>query len=444
MARSFGEAASFRDNPESGPDGHASKSSTTHLEDGYTVRRGQKRESFWRRFLMTIRLRRRPSHNTSEDDDLSFITSTEKLHRTRCTGGASRRICVSVPIVILAIFGLIQAIKFLLVLGPLVWDNQDDNFLPNWGQPGQLGEGLSHYATDFTRDVVPIPCHSHNDYWRRVPLFEAIHYGCTGVEADVWLFDDELFVGHNLGSLTKNRTLRRMYINPLLDILDHQNPSTPFNNSSRQGVFDEDPNQTLTLLIDFKTLGEALWPYVEAQLEPLRAKNYLTYYNGSAVTSGPITVVATGNAPFNLLTANSTYRNIFFDAPLASMAGKHSNDEASEATQNSGQGSTGTNGLTADAFTSANSYYASVSFSQTIGFPWRGRLSEKQLRKVRAQIQGAKQRGLKPRYWSTPSWPIGLRNHIWDVLVKEGVDYLNVDDLKAAARNDWRKSRFFL
>lgn len=122
----------------------------------------------------------------------------------------------------------------------MVWDNQDDNFLPNWGQPGQLGEGLSHYPTDFTRDVVPIPCHSHNDYWRRVPLFEAIHYGCTGVEADVWLFDDELFVGHNLGSLTKNRTLRKMYIDPLLDILDHQNPSTPFNNSSRQGVFDED------------------------------------------------------------------------------------------------------------------------------------------------------------------------------------------------------------
>lgn len=155
--------------------------------------------------------------------------------------------------------------------------------------------------------------------------------------------------------------------------------------------------------------------------------------------------MATGNAPFKLLTANTTYRDVFFDAPLASMADTKTDTdiEVDESVQNSGQGSTGTAGLTADAFTSTNSYYASVSFSQTIGFPWRGRLSDKQLRKVRAQIKGAKQRGLKPRYWSTPSWPIGLRNHIWDVLVKEGVDYLNVDDLKAAARNDWRKSRFF-
>jgi hypothetical protein len=75
-------------------------------------------------------------------------------------------------------------------------DDYDDKFLPNWGAAGHFGEGLKEYPTDATRDVIPIPCHSHNDYWRRVPLFDAIHWGCTGVEADVWLFDDELFVGY--------------------------------------------------------------------------------------------------------------------------------------------------------------------------------------------------------------------------------------------------------
>jgi hypothetical protein len=35
---------------------------------------------------------------------------------------------------------------------------------------------------------VPVGCHSHNDYWRRVPLYSALQAGCIGVEADVWLF----------------------------------------------------------------------------------------------------------------------------------------------------------------------------------------------------------------------------------------------------------------
>jgi hypothetical protein len=84
------------------------------------------------------------------------------------------------------------------------------------------GKGLVDYPTDATRDVLPIPCHSHNDYWRRVPLFDAIHWGCTGVEADVWLFNDqdELLVGHSSSSLSPTRTLRSLYVDPLVDLLD--------------------------------------------------------------------------------------------------------------------------------------------------------------------------------------------------------------------------------
>ncbi len=41
------------------------------------------------------------------------------------------------------------------------------------------------------------------------------------------------------------------------------------------------------------------------------------------------------------------------------------------------------------------------------------------------------------RYWELPFWPIGLRNRLWEVLVEEGVDVLNVDDLKGASARDW-------
>ena len=35
-----------------------------------------------------------------------------------------------------------------------------------------------------------------------------------------------------------------------------------------------------------------------------------------------------------------------------------------------------------------------------------------------------------------PAWPLGLRDYVWEVLVKEGVDILNVDDLRGA--RGWR------
>lgn len=76
------------------------------------------------------------------------------------------------------------------------------------------------------------------------------------MEADVWLFDEELYVGHSLSSLTPNRTLNSLYINPLLDILEKQNSISQFHPTSDtrpNGVFDTAPSQTLILLIDVST-----------------------------------------------------------------------------------------------------------------------------------------------------------------------------------------------
>ena len=297
---------------------------------------------------------------------------------------------------------------------------------------------------------MPIPCHSHNDYWRRIPLYEAIHYGCTGVEADVWLFDHdpELYVGHDTASLTRNRTFRNMYVNPLVDLLDKQNPSTDFAHSNgSRGVFDENANQTLVLLVDFKTAGPALLPVVQDQIGALRDRGYLTYYNGSTVIQRPITVVATGNAPFDLLVQNTTYRDVFFDAPLASMAGNTATmavlmEDPAHQPQYVDKGQ-GTSGVPSQAsFDASNSYYASVSFTRSIGHLWRFRLTSTQIGLIRAQIAGAHARGLKARYWDPPAWPVGLRNHVWEVLTREGADMLNVDDLRDAARADWRKGKF--
>lgn len=314
-----------------------------------------------------------------------------------------------------------MALDILLRVSKLAWRDGDDDgdaVLSGWGQQGTGTEQLSWYPTNFLQDVMPKPIHSHNDYWRKVPLFTAIRQGATGVEADVWLFNetakrDTLYVGHVEAALQPARTFQSLYIQPIVEILERQNPETEFYNGTWRGVFDTNPNQTLTLLVDVKTAGPSTWAEVVKQLEPLRKRGWLTYYANGTVHERPVTVVGTGNTPFADLIANQTYRDYFYDAPLQKING------------------TG-------MYNNTNSLYASVSFKSTIGTPWMGGLGAEQMERIRSQIRQAHGAGLKARYWDLPSWPVSTRNHIWDILVQEGVDMLNVDDVKAAARRDWR------
>ena len=66
-----------------------------------------------------------------------------------------------------------------------------------------------------------------------------------------------------------------------------------------------------------------------------------------------------------------------------------------------------------------------------------GMLTPQQVLKIRGQIKGAEERSLKARYCSPPAKPVGRRDRVWDVLMREGVGSLNVDDLKAAKVRDW-------
>ncbi|KAL8289979.1 hypothetical protein RQP46_002918 [Phenoliferia psychrophenolica] len=66
--------------------------------------------------------------------------------------------------------------------------------------------------TQFTQDIATKAIHSHNDYWRKVPLLTALAVGATSTEADLWLIDDTLFVGHTRSSLTPARTFESLYL----------------------------------------------------------------------------------------------------------------------------------------------------------------------------------------------------------------------------------------
>ena len=322
-------------------------------------------------------------------------------------------------------------IYYIIHLKSLIPSSDIEKRIASWGLSGYPAQPVITLPADFSRDIVPIPCHSHNDYWRRVPLYDALAAGCISVEADVWLSgnDNDLLVGHSEKSLTKERTLNSLYVDPLVSILTSQNNRTTTagaiaNTTQLNGIFEVSLETRLTLLIDIKTDGASTFLAVLEHLEPLRSRGWLTHFNGAAIVPGLITVVGTGNTPFDLLIANTTHRDIFYDAPLEELWGDNPFQDDKRL-------------LVAQKYSSENSYYASVSFQEEIGGLWHGMLTPQQVLKIRGQVKGAELRGLKARYWDTPAWPVGRRDHVWDVLMREGVGSLNVDDLEAAKDRNW-------
>ena len=121
----------------------------------------------------------------------------------------------------------------------------------------------------------PIAYHSHNDYDRTVPFYEAYSQHCTSIEADVFLQDGEILVAHNRKDVRADRSLRKMYIEPIVKIF-----------RDNGGQMWKGSDDRLQLMVDLKAL-EAL-PGVVALAEEF--PDVFTTDNG-------VRVVITGSYP---------------------------------------------------------------------------------------------------------------------------------------------------
>jgi len=271
---------------------------------------------------------------------------------------------------------------------------------------------ILRYPSQFTQGIIPKQIHSHNDYWREVPLLSAISLGVASVEADVWFINNTLYVGHEAAALTPDRTFDSLYVQPLLHILEAENPKTRFtvNQGSPRGVFDTTSDFPLQLLVEIKTDGRLTLPPVLKALEPLRQKGYLsTFANGSLVQS-TITVIGTGNTPLDDVKALSP-RDFFFDGPLTGLKDPSLNT----------------------TWDPTLTPLASTDFEAAVGWSGTGNISDAQLAKLAKLVADAKSLNIKSRFWNTPSWPISARNAVWRVLIDSGASWLNADDIVAAS-----------
>ncbi|KAI9060181.1 hypothetical protein FKP32DRAFT_1668222 [Trametes sanguinea] len=271
---------------------------------------------------------------------------------------------------------------------------------------------LLQYPTQFTQNIMPKMIHSHNDYWRDVPLLTALSYGVASVEADVSLFNGTLYVGHENAALTPDRTLDSLYIQPLLQILKKMNPQNVFTAGSTtpNGVFDTASGVPLQLLIDIKTDGAEALPFILKAFQPLREAGYLTTFANDTLTTSAITVVGTGNSPLEQVKALNP-RDYFFDAPLMQLTDPSLNT----------------------TWDPTLSPLASTDYAVAVGWNGIGNITDEQKANITRFVGDAHSRGITARFWDTPEWPVFAQQNIWRALLEGGADWLNADDLAAAS-----------
>lgn len=351
---------------------------------------------------------------------------------------------------IMALLFIINII-FAIMLGITIKSKTNPTFLQDY-----LGSFNQYHSSTFmkfrntlltqskvellNKDHQVLPIHSHNDYWRKTPLFDALRLGINSVEADVWylpsskdspLNPPELYVGHHRYKLSSYKTLESLYLSNLEALLDDVNSKIPNDNedfgsntldnhnftkpqeweNKLHGVFYDDPDKSLYLIIDIKTHPNDTFKVLETFLIPFIEKDYLSFYDSttSKFYKGPITIIISGNIPYELI-KQQKYRFTFIDAPL-------DHDDF------------------ALKYDNTTSIYSSSSLKRLTGsnsaLGFNG-LSDEQKSILSSKFKMAHDLGIKVRVWDTPKWPLTIRNAVWKDLLELGVDLLNVDDLQGA------------
>ena len=157
--------------------------------------------------------------------------------------------------------------------------------------------------------------HSHNDYYRSKPLQEALHAGMLSIEADVYVQNDELLVGHDRHELRPERTLRRLYLEPLnrafqsLGGIDESHPN---------GGRVRESGRPVMLLVDFKNDGQKSWRILEKQLAeyPGLFRVVRKDADGYTIEPGPVIVTVSGQRPSIHSFASVSERRSAYDGRL--------------------------------------------------------------------------------------------------------------------------------
>jgi hypothetical protein len=238
-------------------------------------------------------------------------------------------------------------------------------------------------CTAETPRTAPLPrAHAHNDYLHVHPLLDALEHGFTSVEADVYLVDGELLVAHTRAELNPERTLKRLYLDPLRRMA----------RESGGRVWPDGP--TFTLLVDVKADGKASYQTLAKLLAEY--DDIISVVRDGRLETKAITVIVSGDRASEAIAADAP-RYVGIDGRLSDLDSKEPSDLLPLISDNWG-----------------------------LNFRWRGEgpFPKVERAKLRDVVRQAHDRGRRVRVWATPESAA-----LWRELLAADVDLINTDDL---------------
>ena len=220
--------------------------------------------------------------------------------------------------------------------------------------------------------------HSHNDYRHARPLELALEHHFASVEADIWLVDGQVIVGHDEGE--NYGSLARLYLDPLQRRVE------------RSGSVHGD-GEPFLLWVDIKDGQDEL----RARLhDTLSRYPMLSTFDQEGDQPGAVTVILTGNGA-----SKDAYR-AEYDTRYAIAA----------------QGGFSPDHRTNDIYYRWNT----LKWSEFFGWYGLGEMPQYQVERLRELVQEIHARGRRVRLYATPDLPT-----YWRVALETGVDLINTD-----------------
>lgn len=231
---------------------------------------------------------------------------------------------------------------------------------------------LSHFATAQSQVF------AHNDYEKPQPLTAAIAQRADYIEADVFVRNGKLVLGHTPAEAdTAKRTLEETYLKPIVALFGQ--------NKDRVSP---DRRYTFSLMIDAKDKAEEVMPLLQALLE-----QNLTIFNRNMMPLA-IRVVVSGNRPRpEQLLDYPTF--LFFDGRPSELY---------------------------DDETVKRVAIISDNFRSYARWDGTGEIGDDDKAKLKRIIKRAHEAGCPIRFWNAPDNPVA-----WKQLRKLGVDIMNTD-----------------
>ncbi|MFT7204946.1 MAG: alkaline phosphatase, partial [Algoriphagus sp.] len=224
----------------------------------------------------------------------------------------------------------------------------------------------------FAQEKSSFKLHSHNDYLRNVPFWEAYSVPCQSIEVDVILENNQLMVAHERQSIKPENTLLALYLDPI----------------RKAKEMNAGKNPEFQLLIDLKTAAIPTLTLLIIQLE--------NYRDILATTENPkgVKIVISGNQPE--VSAYADYPDyIFFDYQKLVLTAELPWEKIA---------------------------LVSYSFRSISVWNGKGRMVEVERQKG-LDLVGKVHGFNKPiRFWATPD-----SKTAWKALSEMGVDYINTD-----------------